>query len=367
MTHKMIAAIGMMLLVLGVGCVPSAAPPEDIDPFRETIATVLVVDQNDNPVPEVELLYREAVNRFVVTHVVGAPTPEATEPSRMLNWQVANCHDTGPEDVCSAFTVRLACDKAYVIEARHPAYQFEMGFVTTSLVNDRCQADQPELTLYEYESVKVCTAIAVAAINLTVVDENNNKLTPARVAFRINEGEWEVPQAVDFCRDGEICGGSFAGGWELAGHYEIRVEADGYIPVTTTADVEMEADGCHVDGQVITIPLQPGESPDDEMMPMCPDSVVPSMYIDVMDENQLPLPWATVTHQIDGGEWLSATCVDSDRCTIFQAGADQPGSFIIRAEKAGYQTGLTVSTVPLHPNGCHVVTQRVQIILVPEE
>lgn len=360
--------IWILVLGLGVSCVPSAALSEDdIDPERETAVTIMVIGQNGDSVPGLELRYREDVNGFAVTHVVGEPTIEASKTPEVGDWQVADCYEAGLEDTCKMFIVRLACEKSYIIEAKHPTYQFDLGYVTTSSVNGRCRADQPELTLYEYEEVKVCTAIAISAVSFSVVDENGDKLLSARAAYHVDGGEWQVAEAIDYCSDGEICGGSFVAGWDQAGHYEIKIEADGYLPVTTAVDVTMEADGCHVDSEVLTIPLQPGASTDAEAILMCPDRNVPSMYIEVMNEAHQFVPWATVTYQIDGGEWLSPTCVNSEACSIFQAGEDQHGSFIIRAEKEGYQTALTVSNVPLHPNGCHVVTQRLRIILKPEE
>lgn len=367
MRCKMQVMIGFLLIMFGSGCVPSAGQPEDLDPLQEAAVNITVLDKAGDPVPDVALRYRLDENGFAVTHVVGAPTPEATATPRPINWQSAPCLDQDQNGVCKTFQAQLACDAFYVVEAQHSSYQFEMAYVTTSLVNGRCQADTPELILQEYQTGKICTAIAVAAINLTVVDENGNKLISARAAYRVNDGEIEVMRAADFCRDGEICGGSFSGGDEQPGHYEIWAEADGYLPATTTVDVGMDAEGCHVAAQVITIALQPGESQDAQATPFCQERDVPSMYIEVMNEAQRPEPWATVTYQIDGGDWQSPTCVNAEACSIFQAGLDQPGTFIIRAEKEGFQTALVVSDVPLHPNGCHVVTQRPQIILKPEE
>jgi hypothetical protein len=96
----------------------------------------------------------------------------------------------------------------------------------------------------------VCTAIAVDAIVVTVLDGvSGRRICDATVT------------AIDgsFTQDlrpfpaGSEC--TYSGPTERAGLYEIRVTRSGYAPVTVT-NVRVSADECHVIPQRVTVSLR---------------------------------------------------------------------------------------------------------------
>ncbi|VAW31064.1 hypothetical protein MNBD_CHLOROFLEXI01-2978 [hydrothermal vent metagenome] len=242
-----------------VGCVPATAPVDVIDPARETAITISVVDKGDNPLPEVELLYRVDDGSFVVTRVIEEPTPEVTTTSKTATWEIANCNT--PEDVCNTFTALLICDNAYIIEARHPDYEFARDYVTTTVENGRCQPDRAELVVEEivYAEEPICNAIAVSSVSITVVDEQGIPLSSAQVTFRVNGGNWQATERFEYCPDSKDCKGEFIAGWSQEGSYEIQVEAEGYASATDSVTVPRTANGCNVVTQHSLITLLPDQ------------------------------------------------------------------------------------------------------------
>lgn len=103
----------------------------------------------------------------------------------------------------------------------------------------------------------------------------------------------------------------------------------------------------------------------------CTTELVPSVEIAIINASGSPLPGATVTYSVEGQNELEAECIDpmdalSGECTVFTAGWEITGDFIIVAEKQGFQRAEAAVTVEMDEAGCHVVTQEIDLVLVPE-
>lgn len=100
----------------------------------------------------------------------------------------------------------------------------------------------------------------------------------------------------------------------------------------------------------------------------CTEYAAFSVTIDVVDTSGGPLPGATVTYQIDGGEVMTADCFaagDPATCSEFVTLAERTGDFSITVSKEGYQTEQRDVTVVMDEEGCHVVEQQLTVPLTP--
>jgi hypothetical protein len=97
----------------------------------------------------------------------------------------------------------------------------------------------------------ICTAIAVDAIVVTVVDgASNQRICDATVTAV----EGSFSQVLRPFPAGIEC--TYSGPTERAGSYEVRVAKAGYSPVTTS-NVRVTADECHVIPVKLTVRLPP--------------------------------------------------------------------------------------------------------------
>jgi hypothetical protein len=95
----------------------------------------------------------------------------------------------------------------------------------------------------------ICTAIAVDAIVVTVVDgASNQRICDATVTAV----EGSFSQELRGFPAGTDC--TYSGPTERAGLYEVRVSKSGYVPTNMT-NVRVTADECHVIPVRLTIPL----------------------------------------------------------------------------------------------------------------
>jgi hypothetical protein len=97
---------------------------------------------------------------------------------------------------------------------------------------------------------RVCTAIAVDAIVVTVVDSTSGqRICDATVTVTDGAFAQELrpfPAATE-------C--TYSGPTERAGQYEVRVTRAGYVPASMT-NVGVTADECHVIPVKLTVPLR---------------------------------------------------------------------------------------------------------------
>jgi len=97
---------------------------------------------------------------------------------------------------------------------------------------------------------RVCTAIAVDALVVTVVDSaSGQRLCDATITVIDGAFTQELRPfpAVTEC--------TYSGPTERAGQYEVRVTRSGYVPATMT-NVRVTADECHVIPVKLTVSLR---------------------------------------------------------------------------------------------------------------
>lgn len=106
---------------------------------------------------------------------------------------------------------------------------------------------------------------------------------------------------------------------------------------------------------------------DDDDDVVCTTEARASVMATVIDVSGAPLAGATVTYRVDGGDALEAECFElPDDCTVFVAGYEVAGDFTIVAAKEGFQPAEVFVTVDMDEFGCHVITQEVELTLLPE-
>ena len=98
----------------------------------------------------------------------------------------------------------------------------------------------------EEETLVACTDDLRYAIDLTVVDDSGVPIPEATVTYSVDGGPTEDCNGVD---------GYHSCGPELAGEYELTIEADGY-DVETVVEEVLE-DACHVIPAVLEVTLLP--------------------------------------------------------------------------------------------------------------
>ena len=113
-----------------------------------------------------------------------------------------------------------------------------------------------------------CTMIAAYSTTISVVDDAGAPIAGATATYTVDGGS---PKPCDSWSAGQL-----ACGIEEAGHFVVEVSADGFIG--SSAEVEVEADECHVIGEVLEIGLE---------TLACTAEVVPSATVSVQAEEQI--------------------------------------------------------------------------------
>jgi hypothetical protein len=99
----------------------------------------------------------------------------------------------------------------------------------------------------------ICTAIAVSSLNVTVHDAATGaRVCDATVVAIHQSGERN--DLMPFPSDPQAC--NYAGPWERAGEFEVRVSRPGYQDARV-AGVRVTADECHVIPVAVPIDLRP--------------------------------------------------------------------------------------------------------------
>ena len=93
----------------------------------------------------------------------------------------------------------------------------------------------------------------------------------------------------------------------------------------------------------------------------CTEIAVASVTVVVLDEDGAALSGAVVTYTVDGSGELPADQLSGNE---FVAGWEVAGTFAITAAKNGYVSAVAEVTVVEDGTGCHVVGQRVEMVLV---
>lgn len=197
------------------------------------------------------------------------------------------------------------------------------------------------------------------SVLIAVRTQMGEPLPGASVTYSANGGDFRAATcvedvALEACTD-------FKAGFEVAGDFVIRVEKAGYEPAESTVTVGKTANGCHVETESIAVELEQVTIP-------CTEEVRPSVLASLFSQDGQALAGATVTYRVNGGEVLEAQCANgapAENCTVFVAGREVSGTFLLRAEKKDFEPVEKEVEVPMTEDGCHVVTQEVALVLPP--
>lgn len=185
-----------------------------------------------------------------------------------------------------------------------------------------------------------CTTEARASVTVQVTDGDGAAIDDATVTFAVDGGD-ELPCDA-------MSGGQYVCGWEAAGDFVVRVEAQGYEPWEGEATVE--ADACHVIGEQLVAELVPVA---------CDESLRASIVATVVGSSGEALSDVVVTYAPEGG--------DDDRPCEPQAddqwvcGWEEAGAFVVTAGAAGHVSESR--TVEVEADVCHVITEYVDFAL----
>lgn len=95
---------------------------------------------------------------------------------------------------------------------------------------------------------QACTTIAVASVNVTVVDGADMPIPGVEVVYDAGDGELPC-DAIDET--------TFVCGYEVDGEISVTARAVGYMEQSETVTVGMTEDLCHVVGEMVTLALPP--------------------------------------------------------------------------------------------------------------
>lgn len=190
-----------------------------------------------------------------------------------------------------------------------------------------------------------CTDLAAASVGVTVNTADGGSLDGLSVTYSVNG----VDQGA--CTDNTAMnGGEWICGYEQRGHIEVTASLPGYDTVTQSVDVG--ADECHVIQELVDVTLEPSAV-------ACDDMAYASVLVHLYGFSGETLQDPAVTWAVDGGQ--PTACDTDDAGATWQCGWEVPGDFRIAATASGHQPGEATVTVPLSDDGCHVVTQEVDI------
>jgi hypothetical protein len=94
-----------------------------------------------------------------------------------------------------------------------------------------------------------CMEYAAASVTVYVVDPDGNPIRPDGVTWREEGGAWQDGECVN-----EPDCTTWVAGWEVAGDVDVCVCHLDQCACTTVT-VDMEPDGCHVEGQELTVEI----------------------------------------------------------------------------------------------------------------
>jgi hypothetical protein len=95
-----------------------------------------------------------------------------------------------------------------------------------------------------------CTDIAASSVSLEVVDAQTGARVDAPViTFTVDDGEQREPA--------DAAGETIVLAYEEVGTFEVEIGASGYATTSKTYEVELDEAGCHPEGIVDTVELEP--------------------------------------------------------------------------------------------------------------
>lgn len=105
----------------------------------------------------------------------------------------------------------------------------------------------------------------------------------------------------------------------------------------------------------------------------CAEYAALALQVDVTDADGNPLPGATVTFTVDGGETRAATCLDAEdpaACTSFATAYEEAGTYdvlveysIPTADPCCWYADSKMATVTVEADECHVIPEQVTVAI----
>ena len=96
---------------------------------------------------------------------------------------------------------------------------------------------------------------------------------------------------------------------------------------------------------------------------VCTTEARASVMVRVVDQAGAPLTGAVVTYTVDGSEPMAAELILSNQ---YVAGWETRGDFVITASLTGFVTAQATATVTEEASGCHVISESVELTLLPQ-
>lgn len=193
---------------------------------------------------------------------------------------------------------------------------------------------------------QACTDLAAASVGVTIDTSDGGSLDGLELTYRVdgvNQGGCTNNTGLN---DGQwICG------YEQRGTIEVTATLPGYD--TMVQSVEVGADECHVIQEFIDFTLRPSDT-------VCDQMALVSVQVNLTGSSGEALEDPAVDWSADGSE--PAACDTADG-VHWNCGWEVEGDFVISAIASGHAPELAAVTVPMTADGCHVITQTVDIAL----
>ncbi len=188
----------------------------------------------------------------------------------------------------------------------------------------------------------VCTEEARSSVSLELVDESGSAISDAVVTYRVDGGAEENCES--WGDGGYVCG------FEVEGAFEITSTRLGYGTDVFTVDVT--ADECHVETQVIERTLQAMD---------CDASWVTGAVVTVTDGQGADVTSATVEWDLPNADMLPVPCevIGGNQWACAHEVAGPVGISITNA--GPYEAFYTM--IDIEHDGCHSITENVSAVL----
>ena len=191
-----------------------------------------------------------------------------------------------------------------------------------------------------------CTDIMMWSVELELEDESGMPLLDAAVT--VTDGI-----TTEECSTGGE--GFYYCGQEMGGDLTISVSAAGYYD--EDIDVTVTSDECHVVQESITHTMASVD---------CTTEIATSVVVTVGDEAGGPIEGVAVGY-VPVSDDIGADVIDCEgESELFFCGEEVAGDLEILVSAEGYQPHSEVVTVAVSDDGCHVITEDLDVVLLAE-
>jgi hypothetical protein len=189
-----------------------------------------------------------------------------------------------------------------------------------------------------------CAEYAASSVTVNLIDESGAPIADATLSFSVDGG---ASQSCESFGDG-----TYVCGWEQAGSIAITAEREGFRSTTETVEVGMTEDGCHVEGQVLDITL---------VEVVCTAEIVWAVEATLVGASGEELEGAEVSWAWADADMEPVACEADDGKWL--CGEDVSGEIEVTGTADGHTTDLQVVTVEMDADGCHPITQSVELVV----